>query len=67
MLKKIKKTIEDNKKRYAVIIDNDNSDTMNEIPVNDLHLSIEEPLFFDVLLMEIRGKSIAYSSHKKKK
>ena len=59
-VEEIKSTTEDNKKRYAVKIDN--RDTMNEIPANDLQLSI-----FDVLLMEIRGKTIAYLSHKKKR
>ena len=39
---------------------------INEIPVQQLQFSISDQLFFDTLLMEIRGKTIAYKSFKKK-
>ena len=39
---------------------------INEIPAQQLQFSISDQLFFDTLLMEIRGKTIAYTSFKKK-
>ena len=39
---------------------------MNAIPDEQLRFSICDQLFFDILLMEIRGKTIAYTSYKKK-
>ena len=38
----------------------------SEIPISELVLKISDQLFFDTLLMEIRGKTISYSSYKKK-
>ena len=64
-VQEIKTVIEINRTRYA-IIEEGNADTINEIPETNLQLSIDEPLFFDTLLMEIRGKTISYSSYKKK-
>lgn len=61
----IKKGIENIKLLYAVenqsLVSN-----INTLPLQDIKFSIEDSLFFDVLLMEIRGKTIAYASHKKK-
>ena len=39
---------------------------INEISAQHLLFSISDQLFFDTLLMEIRGKTIAYTSYKKK-
>ena len=39
---------------------------INDIPDSDLELNIDDQLFFEMLLMEIRGKTISYSSFKKK-
>ena len=39
---------------------------LHNIPESDLQLSINDQLFLDTLLMEIRGETISYSSHKKK-
>ena len=43
-----------------------NLDNLNNIPDNELQFTINDQLFLDTLLMELRGKSISYSSHKKK-
>ena len=37
------------------------------IQADPIKFSIDDDLFFDVLLMEIRGKTISYSSSKKTK
>ena len=62
----IKKVIELTKFLYA------NENQMNysdiaEVSLNEIQFIYEDGLFFDVLLMEIRGKTISYSSYKKKK
>ncbi|MCU7800901.1 MAG: hypothetical protein KZQ70_12335, partial [gamma proteobacterium symbiont of Lucinoma myriamae] len=44
-----------------------NNMLIEAIPIQDLLLSINDQLFFEVLLMEIRGKSISYSSYLKKR
>ena len=41
-------------------------DNIDNIKNEDLHLTINDQLFFEVLLMEIRGKTISYSTFKKK-
>ena len=52
------------KRQYAVPIYNlDNTDN---IPIDELQLTITDQLFLDVLLMEIRGKAISCANHKKK-
>lgn len=61
----IKKTIEMVKQQYA------STTQVNNIPVKDtpsenLNLDINDQLFFEVMLMEIRGKTISYSSYLKK-
>lgn len=43
-----------------------NLDNLNNIPVNELQFAINNQLFLDTLLIELRGKSIYYSSHIKK-
>ena len=44
-----------------------NLDNLNNIPDDELQFTINDQLFLDTLLMELRGKSISYSSHKKKR
>ena len=39
---------------------------LNNLPLQDIKFSIDDSLFFDVLLMEVRGKTISYASYKKK-
>lgn len=66
-VEEIKKTIEDTKTIYFLKSeDQTENETINDIPIQDIKLNIEDSLFFDVLLMEIRGKTISYSSHKTK-
>ena len=61
----IKKTIVELKIQYACPIYNFNN--LNTITNNDIQFTINDQLFMDILLTEIRGKSISYSSFKKKK
>ena len=56
----IKKIIESTKLLYA------NKNQNNYPIVAEIQLLIEDDLFFDVLLMKIRGKTISYSSYKKR-
>ena len=39
---------------------------IDEIPLNEIKFNINDQLFLETLLMEIRGKTISYSSYKKK-
>lgn len=43
------------------------TDNFNHIPLSDIQFTVSDQLFFETLLMEIRGKTISYSSYKKKK
>lgn len=63
-LKAINSKILDVKKQYCLPIYN--LDNMDKIPNSELQFSINDQLFLDTLLMEIRGKSISYASYKKK-
>ena len=60
----IKKTILELKIQYACPVYNFiNLDTITK---NDIQLTIYDQLFMDILLTEIRGRSISYSSFKKR-
>lgn len=59
----IKNVINRVKEQYALPVENI---LANEIPPKDLIFTINDQLFFEVLLMEIRGKTISYSSFLKK-
>ena len=62
--KQVKKIITQTKKDYcALVYDLDKIDT---IPDEQLSLRIADQLFFEVLLMNIRGKCISFSSYLKK-
>lgn len=63
-LKVINKQISDIKKQYAVPVYN--LEELDNIPNKEIQFTINDQLFLDVLLMEIRGKSISYSSYKQK-
>ena len=63
-LKQINEKITEVKRQYAVPIYN--LDNIDNIPIDELQLTITDQLFLDVLLMEIRGKAISYASYKKK-
>ena len=43
-----------------------NKENINDIPISDIHLTISDQLFLDVLLMKIRSKTISYSAYKNK-
>ena len=67
-VKIIKKVIEDTKKQY---IDTDqlectDDNSINNITNLNIKFNISDQLFLEVLLMEIRGKTISYTSYKKK-
>ena len=59
-LKTMNDKINDVKKQYAVLIYN------LEIPNDQIQFTINDQLFLETLLMELRGKSISYSSFIKK-
>ena len=42
-------------------------ENIKEMDPEDIELTISDQLFFETLLMEIRGRSISYASYKKKK
>jgi hypothetical protein len=60
----INKKIEDVKKQYAIPVYN--FETIESVPNEDIQFVINDQLFLETLLMEIRGKSISYGSYKKK-
>ena len=64
-VREIKQLIQNIKEQYASEDQNESEDD-NNIPSQNVKLKINDQLFFEVLLMEIRGKSIAYSSYNKK-
>ena len=59
----IKKKILDVKQQYSNYPQNID---IKDIPDSELTLTIDDQIFFEMLLMEIRGKTISYSSYKKK-
>ena len=63
-LNTINEKITDIKKQYALPVYN--LDNINAIPNDEIQFVINDQLFLDTLLMEIRGKSISYASFKKK-
>jgi len=64
-INEVKKVINNIKTQYATDIPN-RYNRIEEVPMQDLTFSINDQLFFESLLLAIRGKSISYSSHKKK-
>ena len=62
----IKSIILEVKSRYAVNNQNPNI-SFTDISNNELLLSMNDQLFWETLLLEIRGKTIVYSSFKKDK
>lgn len=62
----VKTIIEETKTNYISRIENYSSFSVNEIPIKDRQLNIDDQLLLDVLLMTIRAKTIAYSSIKRK-
>ena len=61
----VKKTILEVKMEYAALVyDRDN---LINVPNEFVQFLINDQLFFEMLLLKIRGKTISYSTHKKKK
>ena len=60
----INKKIHEVEEQYSLPVYN--ATNLHNIPESDLQFSINDQLFLDTLLMEIRGETISYSSHKKK-
>ena len=63
-LQDIKDKIIDVKKQYAIPIYN--IENIHKLPDNEIQFTINDQLFMETLRIEIRGKSISYSSHRKK-
>ena len=60
----VKSCIFDVKKQYSLLVyDQEN---LGSIPNSELQLQISDQLFFEMLLLEIRGKSISYAAHRNK-
>jgi exonuclease III len=64
-LEEIKAIITKIKRQYATPVYN--FEKIDEINNKELQFIIEDQLFFEMLLLEIRGKTISYSTYKKKK
>jgi hypothetical protein len=67
MLKLLKTLLKKTKEQYAALV-YDRS-TLSEIDDLGIHFTINNQLFLETLLIEIRGKTISYASYlgKKKK
>ena len=63
-MKQINEKIMETKKQYALPVYN--HDEIDSIPNREIQFMINDQLFLDTLLMEIRGKSISYASFKNK-
>ena len=63
-LETIKHKIEESKQHYALPVYN--IDNLENIPDAELQFTINDQLFLNTLLMELRGKSISFSSVKTK-
>ena len=61
----IKTLIIDIERQYAALVYNINE--IQNIKDSEIVFQISDSLFFDTLLMEIRGKSISFSTYKKRK
>ena len=57
----VKKIITAVKKQYALRIYN--HDGIDDIPNEPIELDVSDQLFFEMLLLEIRGKTISYASY----
>ena len=64
-LKIIKAVIDKTIAQYAILIYK--VDNLKLVPKSEIQFVINEQLFLETLLMEIRGKTISYSAYKKKK
>jgi exonuclease III len=63
-IKRVKEVIEETKEYYAVPVYN--REQLREVPSETLQFTINDQLFFEMLLLNIRGMVIPYSARKKK-
>ena len=63
--KMVKEIIKENVKQCATSIPS-NFDTLSRVELFDIKLNINDQLFLEILMMGIRGKTIAFASNKKK-
>ena len=63
-LKAINNKIDEVKKQYALPVYI--MDQSNNVPDDEIQFVINDQLFLETLLMKLRGKSISFSSYKKK-
>ena len=61
-VKLVKKQIKDVKEQYSVHIYN--KEALRDIDNLDIQLTIDDQLFLEILLTEIRGKTISYATFK---
>ena len=61
----VKEIIKENVKQYATSIPS-NFDTLSRVERFDITLNINDQFFLEILMMGIRGKTIAFASNKKK-
>ena len=59
----VKNTINNVKEQYCV---KENNENLNEISNRNIKFNINDQLFFDTMLMEIRCKTVSYASFKKR-
>jgi len=64
-VEQVNNVISNTKRQYAVPVYN--MDDINNISDSELQLSINDNLFLETLLMNIRGETISYATFKKKK
>ena len=60
----VKENFLDVKKQYSALVYN--FDEIDNVSNEDIHFTINGQLLLETLLMEICGKTISYSSYKKK-
>ena len=60
----VKETMDRVKKQYAVFVYN--YESLKSVDNLDIHFNIDDQLFLETLLMEIRGKTISYATYKKR-
>ena len=63
-VKLVKKQIKDVKEQYSVHVYNE--EELRDIDNLDIQLTIDDQLFLEILLTEIRGKTISYATFKKR-
>jgi hypothetical protein len=64
MLKLLKKLLKKTKEQYAALVYD--KSTLSEIDDLVIHFTINDQLFLETLLTEIRGKTISYASYRRK-